>query len=49
MGNLNLKNFLLEYKDSKIKTIEMNQGQKSTRIVAWTFLTEEEKSLWFKK
>lgn len=41
--------FLKDKKALEIKTIEMNQGQKSTRIVAWTFLTKEEKSLWFKK
>lgn len=31
---------------SKIKTIEMKQGQKITRIVAWTFLSRKEQALW---
>ncbi len=29
-----------------VKTIEMKQGQKVTRIVAWTFLTKEMQSQW---
>lgn len=41
--------FLKDKKVCEIKTIEMNQGQKSTRIVAWTFLTKEERNLWFKR
>ncbi|UMB59518.1 23S rRNA (adenine(1618)-N(6))-methyltransferase RlmF [Lutibacter sp. A80] len=31
---------------TKIKTIPMHQGNKVTRIVAWTFLTEEEQKAW---
>ncbi len=33
---------------SEVKTIAMSQGNKASRIVAWTFLTEEEKSEWQK-
>lgn len=33
----------------EVKTIEMNQGQKISRIVAWTFFTPEERVLWFRK
>lgn len=29
-----------------IKTIDMAQGQKTSRIVAWTFLTEEQQQAW---
>ena len=31
---------------TEIKTIPMHQGNKITRIVAWTFLTEEEQKEW---
>ena len=31
---------------SEIKTIPMHQGNKVTRVVAWTFLTVEEQSEW---
>ena len=31
---------------TEIKTIPMHQGNKVTRIVAWTFLTEEEQKAW---
>jgi len=31
---------------TKIKTIPMNQGNKVTRIVAWTFLNEKEQKNW---
>lgn len=33
---------------SEIRTIEMGTGNKSTRIVTWTFLSKEEKSNWRK-
>ncbi len=29
-----------------IKTIEMSQGQKTSRILAWTFMSEEQQSNW---
>lgn len=32
----------------EMKTIPMGQGNKISRMVAWTFLTKEEKQLWFK-
>jgi len=37
----------IEVKD--VKTIDMNQGQKKTRIVAWTFLSKDEQILWSEK
>lgn len=30
----------------EVKTIEMSQGQKNSRIVAWTFLAEAERKAW---
>ncbi|MGF1723661.1 23S rRNA (adenine(1618)-N(6))-methyltransferase RlmF [Photobacterium nomapromontoriensis] len=30
----------------QVKTIDMAQGQKVTRVVAWTFLTEEQQAEW---
>lgn len=33
-------------KPAFIKTIEMSQGQKTSRILAWTFMTEEQQSNW---
>jgi 23S rRNA (adenine1618-N6)-methyltransferase len=34
------------FKAVAVKTIEMGTGNKSTRIVAWTFLTKEEQKAW---
>jgi len=31
---------------TEIKTIPMHQGNKVTRIVAWTFLSKEEQDKW---
>ena len=31
------------------KTIQMGQGNKTSRIVAWTFLTQEEEKEWVKE
>ena len=31
---------------AQIKTIDMAQGQKTSRIVAWTFLTETQQQNW---
>jgi 23S rRNA (adenine1618-N6)-methyltransferase len=39
---------LEEIKAVEIKTIDMSQGQKITRIVAWTFLNKEEQKSWFR-
>lgn len=33
----------------KVNTVEMAQGQKQTRFVAWTFLSAAERSAWSKK
>ncbi|MNE71674.1 Ribosomal RNA large subunit methyltransferase F [compost metagenome] len=30
----------------EVKTIDMAQGQKTSRIVAWTFLTETQRKAW---
>ena len=49
------ENLDLLYKELKmqnvqqIETIEMIQGQKQTRFIAWTFYTKEEQKQWFKK
>jgi 23S rRNA (adenine1618-N6)-methyltransferase len=45
----NLKNIyklLSKVGTAEIKTIDMAQGQKISRIVAWTFLTESHKKNW---
>ncbi len=34
---------------AEIKTIPMGQGNKSSRIVAWTFLTKEQQTKWVKQ
>ena len=39
---------LEDIKAVEIKTIDMSQGQKITRIVAWTFLNKEEQKSWFR-
>lgn len=33
----------------EVKTIDMSQGQKTSRIVAWTFLSQKQQSHWFDK
>jgi 23S rRNA (adenine1618-N6)-methyltransferase len=33
----------------EVRTIEMAQGQKISRIVAWTFLNEEQRNEWHAK
>ena len=40
---------LKQTKATAVKTIEMSQGQKSSRFVAWTFLSEEEREEWAQK
>jgi len=40
--------FLEKAKVKEVKTIQMGQGNKISRIVAWTFLNEEEKKNWVK-
>jgi 23S rRNA (adenine1618-N6)-methyltransferase len=37
---------LQESKAADIRTIAMGTGNKSTRIVAWTFLSKEEQKAW---
>eukprot|EP01037_Dinobryon_pediforme_P007243 gene7243-7313_t len=37
------------FKATQIKTIEMAQGQKASRVVAWTFLPEHEQTIWKNK
>ena len=48
----NLKGVYEMLKKSKaqdVKTIEMGQGNKISRIVAWTFLSKQEQTLWKKE
>lgn len=46
-SNLNqIYNTLDRFKANKIKTISMGTGNKSSRIVAWTFLTKLEQKEW---
>ena len=33
-------------KPAVVKTIEMSQGQKNSRILAWTFMTNDQQSNW---
>ena len=40
---------LEELKAVQVKTIPMGTGNKSSRIVAWTFLTTEEQKEWREK
>ena len=42
-------NLLKEAKAYSIKTIPMGQGNKSSRIVAWTFLNKTEQKNWVEK
>ncbi|MFC0605251.1 23S rRNA (adenine(1618)-N(6))-methyltransferase RlmF [Winogradskyella pulchriflava] len=37
---------LQKVKTTEVKTIEMGQGQKISRFIAWTFLTEQEQKNW---
>ncbi len=41
-----IKVFLKKLKATEIKTISMHQGNKFTRVIAWTFLTNEEQKNW---
>jgi len=43
-----LYKILEKQKPNQIKTIEMMQGQKQTRFIAWTFQSKEEQKNWFK-
>jgi 23S rRNA (adenine1618-N6)-methyltransferase len=48
----NLKHIYFELrkvKATEVKTIEMGQGNKVSRIVAWTFLTKQEQKDWNKR
>lgn len=38
---------LKKVKAKKVKTIEMHQGQKITRVVAWSFFDEKSRKEWF--
>jgi len=35
-----------KYEPTKLKMIQMSQGQKSSRIIVWTFLTTKQKNIW---
>jgi len=39
---------LKEINPMQIETVEMIQGQKQTRFIAWTFFTKEEQKNWYK-
>lgn len=39
---------LKKVKAAQVQTIEMGQGQKQSRIVAWSFLSEDQATNWFK-
>lgn len=39
---------LKKVKATQVQTIEMGQGQKQSRIVAWSFLSDDQISNWFK-
>lgn len=39
---------LNSYNPMQIETIQMTQGQKQTRIVAWTFFSKNEQEKWYK-
>ncbi|AMR27294.1 23S rRNA (adenine(1618)-N(6))-methyltransferase [Hymenobacter psoromatis] len=43
---LSIQYFLKQAEAVEVRTIEMAQGQKKSRFVAWTFLTEEEQATW---
>jgi len=32
-----------------VKTVEMGQGNKVSRFVAWTFLSDPQKNAWFQQ
>ena len=44
----NIYKTLTKVQAVEIKTIEMSQGQKTSRIIAWTFLSESQRKNWFK-
>ena len=39
---------LKEVKAIDVKTIEMSQGNKISRMIAWTFLTKKQQEMWKK-
>ena len=48
--NINpLKKKILSVGAKRIEVIEMNQGQKISRLIAWTFLTAKEQDVWVKR
>lgn len=44
-----LKEELVRVKAKDVRVIDMGQGNKISRILAWTFLTNEEQKFWVKK
>lgn len=44
-----IENYLTQVKPTKVKVIPMGTGNKVTRIVAWTYLTQKEQSEWRKR
>jgi 23S rRNA (adenine1618-N6)-methyltransferase len=45
----NAYNELYKAEATDVKTIPMGQGNKISRIIAWTFLTKEQQNEWVKK
>lgn len=41
-----IQEYLEIAKATEVKTISMSQGNKASRVVAWTFLTSEEQKVW---
>ncbi|QBJ88584.1 23S rRNA (adenine(1618)-N(6))-methyltransferase RlmF [Chryseobacterium gleum] len=42
-----LTNLLKKVKAAEVKTIDMAQGQKISRILAWTFIPQKDRKTWF--
>jgi 23S rRNA (adenine1618-N6)-methyltransferase len=45
----NIQNSLDKAKVTEVKIIEMSQGNKISRVIAWTFLTKEQQKIWVDK
>ncbi|MCY0968094.1 23S rRNA (adenine(1618)-N(6))-methyltransferase RlmF [Chryseobacterium wangxinyae] len=43
-----LNSLLKKFKAFEVKTIDMAQGQKVSRILAWSFVPPQERKIWFK-
>ena len=43
---LPLKNLLKQIGAKQVKVVNMSQGQKVSRLIAWSFLTDEQQAQW---